>query len=244
LLVGWTALAVPVLLLLLFVRAPFGRHARPGWGPTIPNRIGWILMESPSIWWFSIVFLSGQLVKGPLNWLFFALWMAHYLHRDLVYPLRVRDRGTRIPLLIVLFAFLFQIVNGYLNGAYLGRLGRSYEVEWLADPRFVVGIVLFLGGAAINLWADSVLLALRRPGETGYRKPEGGLYRWISCPNYLGEIIQWSGWALATWSPAGLSFALWTIANLAPRALAHHRWYKETFPDYPAERRALVPGIL
>ena len=42
---------------------------------------------------------------------------------------------------------------------------------------------------------------------------------------------------------AGLAFAAWTMANLVPRARAHHRWYRERFPDYPARRKALVPGL-
>jgi len=84
---------------------------------------------------------------------------------------------------------------------------------------------------------------LRQPGETGYRIPQGGLYRWISCLNYFGEIIEWAGWAIATWSLPGLAFAVWTFANLAPRARAHHAWYHQHFPEYPRERRALLPGI-
>jgi len=80
-------------------------------------------------------------------------------------------------------------------------------------------------------------------GETGYKIPHGGLFERVSCPNYLGEIIEWSGWALATWCLPGLSFAVWTFANLAPRARAHHRWYRAKFPEYPEERKALIPGV-
>jgi len=43
--------------------------------------------------------------------------------------------------------------------------------------------------------------------------------------------------------PAGLAFAVWTIANLAPRARSNHKWYRETFPDYPENRKALLPGV-
>ena len=46
-----------------------------------------------------------------------------------------------------------------------------------------------------------------------------------------------------TWSLAGLAFALFTACNLAPRAIANHRWYRQQFPDYPPRRRILVPGI-
>lgn len=73
--------------------------------------------------------------------------------------------------------------------------------------------------------------------------PSGGLYRFVSCPNYLGEIIEWSGWALATWSLGGLSFAVWTAANLLPRAISHHKWYRSRFPDYPPKRLAILPFI-
>ena len=59
-----------------------------------------------------------------------------------------------------------------------------------------------------------------------------------------GEIIEWIGFAVMTWSVAALAFAIWTAANLAPRALSHHKWYRETFPDYPTERKALIPFVV
>jgi 3-oxo-5-alpha-steroid 4-dehydrogenase 1 len=55
--------------------------------------------------------------------------------------------------------------------------------------------------------------------------------------------VEWAGWALASWSVGGLAFALYTFANLAPRAVAHHAWYREQFPDYPKARKALVPFL-
>ena len=88
-----------------------------------------------------------------------------------------------------------------------------------------------------------MLIRLRAPGEDGYRIPRGGLYGLVSCPNYLGEIVQWGGWALLVWNPGGLAFFVWTVANLAPRALSNHRWYRKNLPDYPENRRALIPFL-
>ena len=88
-----------------------------------------------------------------------------------------------------------------------------------------------------------MLFKIRKQNTQVYSVPVGGLFHWVSCPNYLGEIALWIGWALATWSLAGLAFAVWTIANLAPRAVAHHKWYRENFDNYPRNRRALIPGI-
>ena len=110
-------------------------------------------------------------------------------------------------------------------------------------PLSPANLLIFSAGYGVNRWADRVLQNLRRPGETGYQVPQGGLYRWISCPNYFGEIIEWIGWAIATWSLPGLAFAIWTFANLAPRAAAHHAWYHRHFPAYPPERRALIPRV-
>ena len=97
---------------------------------------------------------------------------------------------------------------------------------WLGDLRFAVGLVIFIAGFVINRSADGTLRHLRQPGETCYRVLQGGLYRWVSCPNYFGEIAVWCGWALATWSLPGLAFALFTAADLAPPARARHRAYR------------------
>ena len=108
----------------------------------------------------------------------------------------------------------------------------------------MVGVLVFLAGFAVNYRADGMLIALRRPGETGYRIPQGWLFEYVACPNYFGEIVEWFGFALATWSLAGLAFALFTAANIGPRAFSNRRWYRRTFPDYPAERKALIPFVM
>ena len=127
---------------------------------------------------------------------------------------------------------------------FLGSGGRSGRDSVRASaPTFVVGVVLFASGFVINQHSDWILFHLRRPGETGYKIPHGGLYRLVSCPNYFGELIEWSGWALATWSLPGLAFAVWTAANLIPRAWAHHKWYRKQFADYPPGRKAIIPLV-
>ena len=95
----------------------------------------------------------------------------------------------------------------------------------------------------INISSDNILFKLRKGGEKEYTIPKKGLFRWVSCPNYFGEIVEWVGWAIATWSLAGLSFALWTIANLAPRARSNHQWYQENFSNYPKKRKRLIPRV-
>jgi protein-S-isoprenylcysteine O-methyltransferase Ste14 len=240
----WLGVAAASCLLLLFVSAPYGRHVRAGWGPTIPSTLGWVVMEAPAVLVFLACFLLGDRKGAPVHLVFLGLWLLHYVNRSFVFPFRRRGGERPMPISIAGSAFFFNLVNGYLQGRWLNTLGPAYEPSWLLDPRFLAGAALFLLGFAVNLHADAVLRNLRKPGETGYRIPYGGLYRWVSSPNYLGEILEWTGWAVLTSSWPGLVFALWTAANLAPRALTNHRWYRERFPDYPKERKALVPFVL
>jgi len=243
LVVGWFILAAVVFIALFYFVAPYGRHIRSGWGATINNRLGWVIMEAAAPLVFAACFMLGDNRKVATVLVFFGLWEVHYLHRAFIYPFGLQGEGKRMPILVMSSGFLFNAVNGYLNGRYLFTFSAGYTNEWLGDPRFVAGVGLFLAGFIINRRADSTLRNLRKPGESDYRVACGGLYRWISCPNYFGEIIMWAGWAVATWSLPGLAFAVWTAANLVPRARAHHAWYHEHFPDYPPERRALVPGL-
>jgi protein-S-isoprenylcysteine O-methyltransferase Ste14 len=144
---------------------------------------------------------------------------------------------------VVGFGILFNFMNGYLNGRYIYMFSGGYGNEWLTDPRFIIGVLLFISGYIVNRRADQVLRGMRESEGSGYAISYTLLYRWVSCPNYLGEIIIWLGWAVATWSLPGVAFAFWTIANLLPRAKANHTWYKATFPGYPPERKALIPGV-
>jgi hypothetical protein len=93
----------------------------------------------------------------------------------------------------------------------------------------------------INQKADNMLIALRTPGETGYKIPTGWLFEKISCPNLFGELIEWLGFAILCWNLPAFSFFIWTSANLIPRAISHHKWYRQQFADYPADRKAIFP---
>ena len=225
--------------------APYGRHGRRGWGPGVPERLAWVLMELPGAAVFAWVFFRGPRSGDMVPLLMLGLWLAHYLHRGLVYPwLRRPDPGRRMPLVPFVLAIVFTTVNAYLNARWLTALGPEYGLRWLLSFRFLYGLMLFGTGFVVNRWSDLMLRSLRKPGQGGYVIPRGGLFEEVSCPNYFGEVVQWIGWAVLTWSPAGLAFAAFTAANLVPRAVSHHRWYQRTFPGYPRRRRAIIPYLL
>ena len=236
----WMALAVITFVVLLFRTAPYGRHAEGAKVPTVPHRLGWVIMETVS----PLALCAGLLLTNTTGrWPVFlvALWVGHYVYRAWIYPFRARWANRRMPIVIMLSAIGFNVVNGWLNGAALAD--ESFTFAW-NHPSVVIGALLFFGGLLLNLYSDKILMGLRAPGETGYRIPEGGFFRWVSCPNYLGELVEWVGFALMASTPAAWAFALWTAANLIPRALSHHRWYQSRFAVYPRQRKAVIPFIL
>ena len=235
-------LAVLTFAALFLVTAPYGRSIRSGWGPVIPSRIGWIVMESPPVLAFIAIYALGQYRSETVPLVLLVLWQLHYVHRAYVFPFRMRLKGKRMPVLIAAMAIGFNLLNAYVNAAWIAHYGR-YPDSWLTTPQFLIGLAMFLTGAGINFQSDEILRTLRKPGETGYRIPDRGLHRWVAAPNYFGEIVEWTGWAIMVNAPAGWAFAAYTFANLAPRAVSHHRWYRDTFADYPRTRRALIPWV-
>ena len=239
----WGVLALVITIVLFYITAPYGRHMRDGWGPKISSSLGWLLMEAPSPLLFFLFFMTSERSANAATSIFLLLWMVHYTNRAFVFPFRRKGGLKPMPLLIVGQAIFFNCINAWTCGRWLFGVGPKYDSAWLTDPRFIVGVLLFLAGFGINFVSDEILMKLRKPGETAYKIPTGALYRWVSSPNYFGEILEWWGFALATWSIAPLVFAVWTTANLVPRAVANHRWYQKTFSDYPKDRRAIVPFV-
>ncbi|MGB1701253.1 MAG: 3-oxo-5-alpha-steroid 4-dehydrogenase, partial [Nannocystaceae bacterium] len=145
-------------------------------------------------------------------------------------------------LMVVGIAVVFNLLNSCINARWISHLGR-YDDAWLMSVPMIVGVTVFVVGMAINLHADTYLASLRTRSQGGYVLPKGGLFEYVVQPNYLGELLEWIGWAIATWSWAGAAFAAYTFANLAPRARDNRSWYQSRFEDFPARRRAMIPWL-
>ncbi len=237
------AAAPVVFVALYFFTAPYGRHYRAGWGPSIPARVGWMVMEAPALVVMALTALGRASSLSPIGFVLLALWEMHYLYRTCVFPLLIREQRTRMPVLLAAMAFVFNTLNGYANGLFLAIFSGNLLSGPISALRLGTGIALFCCGFLTHILSDRTLRSLRREGEGGYSIPRGGLFEYVSSPNYFGEIVEWCGWALATWSLPGLAFALFTVGNLVPRAHANRRWYKTTFPDYPAGRKRVIPFV-
>ena len=241
-----TALAAVVFVALYFVKAGYGVFFDHKWGLSVDNKLGWVLMESPVfiamcvLWWYS----DRRFEVVPLC--FFAVFQLHYFQRSFIFPLLIKGH-SRMPINIMLSGVLFNLLNALMQGGWIFYLApmERYSIDWLATPQFVIGILVFFIGMYINIQSDSIIRNLRKEGDKGHYLPKGGMFTYVNSANYFGELLQWTGFAIMTWSWAGAVFAWWTFANLAPRAAALYTKYKEMFPLEMSKekRKRIIPFI-
>ena len=227
------------------INAPYG--PLDDWSESvwrIPQLPAWIIMESPAPIMYTTCMFVSDAPKSTASLILFGLFALHYYHRSYIYPFTLRG-DIKLPLVVVLAGAFWCALNGYLNGMWIGVFA-DYGDDWLTDPRFLGGLFIFLCGFFLNKHSDRILKGLRSEDSesTEFKVPYGGAFRLVSAPHYLGEILTWLGFAIASWSLPGLLFVLMTMVNLVPRARSVHKWYLETFPDYPRDRKAIIPFVL
>lgn len=240
----WIGVALILFPFLLKITAPYGRHTKANWGLMINNSWGWFIMEIPSLLLVLFFVLKNGDLSNNLVILASILWVSHYFHRAIIFPFRIHTKGKKMPVIVMSFAFVFNLINGSLNGYWLANFVPNFSFEGLNLIRFVFGIFLFIFGYLVNQYHDRLLIRLRKSRTNGYQIPQGAWFKYVSCPNFLGEIIEWAGFAILCWSLPALAFFIWTMVNLIPRALDHHKWYKTNFNEYPKNRKALIPQVL
>ena len=134
---------------------------------------------------------------------------------------------------IIVMGVTFNVLNALMQGGWIFYLSPEdyYGRDWLTDPRFIAGFLIFIIGMYINIQSDDIIRNLRKDGDTRHYLPKGGMFRYVTSANYFGEFVEWVGFAILTWSWAGAVFALWTFANLGPRASRIYDKYKVEFGD-------------
>ena len=239
----WVAIGLITFVYLFYENAPYGRHIKDGWGIKIPARFGWVVMESPCVILMVALALIVREQLEMIHKIFLCIWLTHYIHRTFIYPFVIEMTNPKMPISIALSAFFFNVINVSIQAFGIFYF-TQYSEDWFMSPAFLIGLSIFLFGMFINIKSDYIINSMKRNKGPGYHLPNQFLYKYLSAPNYFGEIIEWLGWAILTFSISGFVFLIWVIANLFPRAIAHHKWYIDKFDNYPKERKAIIPGII
>ena len=225
-----SAIAVVVFVSLFFVDAGYGKFYDKKWGPAVNNKLGWVLMESPVFITMLVLWLCSDRRGDLVRMAFLFLFELHYFQRSFVFPFRLRGKSV-MPFSIIVMGVVFNVLNALMQGGWIFYLSPDdyYGRDWLTDPRFIAGFLVFIIGMYINIQSDDIIRNLRKNGDTRHYLPKQGMFRYVTSANYFGEFIEWVGFAILTWSWSGGVFALWTFANLAPRAARIYDKYKKDF---------------
>ena len=251
-LTSMAVMAVIVFVALFYFKAGYGYLSTSKWGPKIGNKTAWVIMEAPAfifLLYYTLRFAASGVETGNSRivlYIMAGLFLLHYFQRSFIFPFLMRGKST-MPVAIMLMGLTFNTLNAYLIGGWLyGQAPAGmYGTHWLWSPQFIIGAVVFFTGMAINLHSDHIIRNLRKPGDTKHYIPRKGLYKYVTSANYFGEFTEWVGYAILTWSPAGLLFAAWTFANLAPRAKSLTAKYEEEFgEEYKSlKKKHIIPFI-
>lgn len=223
-------IAVVVFVALFFVDAGYGKFYDKKWGPSVNNKLGWMLMESPVFIAMLVLWLCSDRRNDMVRMAFLFLFELHYFQRSFVFPLRLRGRSM-MPLSIIVIGLVFNVLNAMMQGGWIFYVSPDdyYPADWLTSPRFIGGFIVFIIGMYINIQSDDIIRNLRKNGDTKHYLPTDGMFRYVTSANYFGEFVEWVGFAILTWSWSGAVFALWTFANLGPRAARIYEKYKSEF---------------
>lgn len=229
-LIVMSAIAVVVFVSLYFVDAGYGKFYNKKWGPAVNNKLGWVLMESPVFVAMLLLWLFSDRRGDLVRIAFLFLFELHYIQRSFVFPFRMRGNSV-MPLSIVVMGVVFNVLNALMQGGWIFYISPDgyYGRDWLTDPRFIAGFLVFIIGMYINIQSDDIIRNLRKDGDTRHYLPKQGMFRYVTSANYFGEFVEWVGFAILTWSWAGAVFALWTFANLGPRADHIYKMYQSEF---------------
>lgn len=241
-----TVLAVVVFAALQYFKAGYGYLRSSKWGVMINNKVGWVVMELPVFVSMLIFFLVTKSYQNIAVTVMTMIFLIHYFQRSLIFPFLMHGK-SKMPIAIIAMGIVFNLANVYMQGGWLFMFAPAgtYEIEWLWSPQFIIGTLIFIFGMIVNLQSDYIIRHLRKPGDTKHYIPRGGMFKYVSSANYFGEITEWLGFAILTWSIPGLIFCIWTFANLAPRANSLYEKYTEEFGEEftKLKRKRLIPFI-
>ena len=249
------AIAVVVFVALYFVEAGYGMMISPKWGKAINNKIAWFLMEFPIFLAMLILWYFSPHRMEATSIVFLLIFETHYFQRSLIFPWLMKGKKSQMSLVVMFMGIAFNVLNAMMQGYWL--FYEAYNVnppaqfvqagaKWFCSWPFILGLVIFIIGFIINLRSDYIIRHLRKDdNDTNHYLPKGGMFKYVTSANYFGELTEWLGFAILTWSVSGLVFFIWTFANLVPRANSIYKRYRQEFAEEMKDKslKRVIPFI-
>ena len=169
------------------------------------------------------------------------LWTVHYTKRILE-SIFVHEFGT---LTMPVFNLFKNCAYYWSFAAFVGwNVNLPAEVE---PPQWhlAVGFPWFCVFMLLNFVCHMRLKYMRPKGTNAFVIPHGGLFEYITCPNYFCEIMTWFGFNILTgFTVAGVLFNIVGALQMLQWAKQRRAKYVKLFGNkWPKKRYVLFPFI-
>jgi len=205
----------------------------------------WVLFS----WWFLLhdgltqlgahfghPLLYGDLLRRDCLVAAFSIYCIRLYFTTFLFLKRGMTWGGAITIsLWALFIFMTMSIGGGIHAAPFG-------------PVAILGILLFLFGSWINSYSEYQRHAWKQNPDNKGKLYTQGLFRFSRHPNYLGDVILFSGMSLiaGAWFTAAIPaimLAGFVFTNI-PMLDSHlHDHYGAAFDDYAKQTSKLIPYI-
>lgn len=179
------------------------------------------------------------------QWLSFALFMLHFVKREVETLFVHKFSANTMPAFnVVKNSAFYWIVGGLVNAfvIYHPWSLASHAAQPLID---VVGLALWLFGEVGNARVHLYLSSLRSVGGTERKIPVGYGFSFVTCPNYMYELLAWAGIILVSRDPTVVIFIAIGLAQMYAWGKGKEQAYRKEFGDrYKKKRFVMVPGLL
>lgn len=210
-------------------------------GPQMSWRTVYIIEYLGPLLIHPLIFSMFSGPRSSAQWVTLALVTIHFLKREYETVFVHRFSSETMP--------AFNLVKNcayywFVGGVALAGVTYSdwYARETYKFPRYPV--LLFLLAEMCNFKTHTILRDLRPAGTTERKIPCGLGFDWVSCPNYFFEILAWVAMSSVTNSLASWLFTAVGAGQMWFWSVKRHRRYRKEFPDYPKDRKILVPFVI
>lgn len=177
-----------------------------------------------------------------------ALIVLHYVKRELETLFLHRFSASSMPAYMIVRNSWHYWISGGLQLAlfiYAPTAIAARPIDTpLAKALLYGGVALWVIGESVNFYCHIVLSRLRSVGGTERGIPHGFSFDWVTCPNYIWEILAWIGVIMITRAWNNVYFIIQGIYYMQTWSQGKESRYRKEFPGrYKAKKYPLVPGL-
>uniref|UniRef100_A0A182PQE3 Polyprenal reductase n=1 Tax=Anopheles epiroticus TaxID=199890 RepID=A0A182PQE3_9DIPT len=138
--------------------------------------------------------------------------------------------------------------EGFTRASPVSLPTNGYRFEPSVRLSLCIGVFYY---AWFHQYRSNLILANLRKDQTGkvvnqkHSLPTGGYFEVISSPHMFFEIVMYVVlFGVLHRNSSMVYVLLWVLSNQLMNSWLTHQWYVENFPNYPKQRKALVPYVL